>query len=52
MVGIVDFRFRIADGHWKELPQHFFNRQSAIGNENLVFGCEESPIILSLIFPL
>jgi len=32
-------RFSIADGHWKELPHHFFNRQSAIGNENLVFGC-------------
>jgi hypothetical protein len=32
----------IADGHWKELPHHFFNRQSAISpprrdNENLVF---------------
>jgi hypothetical protein len=22
----------IADGHWKELPHHFFNRQSAIVN--------------------
>jgi len=21
-----------ADGHWKELPHHFFNRQSAISN--------------------
>ena len=34
----------IADGHWKELPHHFFNRQSAISppwrdNENLVLGC-------------
>ena len=32
-----------ADAHWKELPHHFFNRQSAIspprrGNENLAFG--------------
>ena len=23
----------IADGHWNELPHHFFNRQSAIGNQ-------------------
>jgi hypothetical protein len=22
-----------ADGHWKELPHHFFNRQSSIGNQ-------------------
>jgi hypothetical protein len=38
MAGIADFRLPIADGHWKELPHDFFNRQSAIGNENLVFG--------------
>ena len=43
MAGIADFRLPIADGHWKELPHHFFNRQSAIspprrGNENLAFG--------------
>jgi hypothetical protein len=35
--GIGDFRLPIfppwrADGHWKELPHHFFNRQSAIVN--------------------
>jgi hypothetical protein len=36
---IVDCRLPIADGHSKELPQHFFNRQSAISNENPVFGC-------------
>jgi hypothetical protein len=35
--GIADFRLPIAppwrdDGHWKELPHHFFNRQSAISN--------------------
>jgi hypothetical protein len=29
----------LADGPWKEVPRHFFNRQSPIGNENLVFGC-------------
>jgi hypothetical protein len=28
MSGIADFRLPIADGHWKELPHHFFNRQS------------------------
>jgi hypothetical protein len=28
--GIADFRLPIAGGHWKELPHHFFNRQSAI----------------------
>jgi hypothetical protein len=39
MAGIADFRLPIAYGHWKELPNHFFNRQSAIGNENLVSGC-------------
>jgi hypothetical protein len=39
MAGIADCRLPIADGHWKELPRHFFNRQSAIGNENLVFRC-------------
>jgi hypothetical protein len=48
MAGIADFRLPIAPpwrahGHWKELPHHFFNRQSAIspprrGNENLAFG--------------
>jgi len=37
MFGIADFRFPIADEHWKELPHYFFNRpaaagQSAIGN--------------------
>jgi hypothetical protein len=37
---IADFRLPIAppwraDGHWKELPHHFFNRQSAIGNEKM-----------------
>jgi hypothetical protein len=31
---ILDCRLPIADGHRKELPHHFFNRQSAIGNEN------------------
>ncbi|MGB7590335.1 MAG: hypothetical protein WCD04_02950 [Terriglobia bacterium] len=25
----------IADGHWKELPHHFFNRQSSIANQLL-----------------
>jgi hypothetical protein len=35
---IADFRLTIAppsraDGHWKELPRRFFNRQSAIGNK-------------------
>jgi hypothetical protein len=29
---IADFRLPIAYAHWKELPHHFFNRQSAIGN--------------------
>jgi hypothetical protein len=38
MTGIADFRLPIAppwraDGHWKELPHHFFNRQSAISNQ-------------------
>jgi hypothetical protein len=44
MAGIGDFRLAIAgfrlsifppwgaDGHWKELPHHFFNRQSPITN--------------------
>jgi hypothetical protein len=32
MEGIADFRLPIADGHWKELPHHFFNRQSAVSN--------------------
>jgi hypothetical protein len=27
-----------ADGYWKELPQHFFNRQSAISNRQLKLG--------------
>jgi hypothetical protein len=33
MAGIADFRslpLGGTDGHWKELPHHFFNRQSAI----------------------
>jgi hypothetical protein len=35
IAGIADFRLPIfppwrADEHWKELPHHFFNRQSAI----------------------
>jgi hypothetical protein len=29
---IFDCRLSIADGHWKELPHHFLNRQSAISN--------------------
>jgi amidase len=29
---IFDCRLPIADAHWKELPHHFFNRQSAISN--------------------
>jgi len=29
---IFDCRLPIADGHGKELPHHFFNRQSAISN--------------------
>jgi len=37
MSGIADFRLTIAlpwraDGHWKELLHHFFNRQSAFSN--------------------
>jgi hypothetical protein len=32
MSGIADFRLPIAAGHGKELPHHFFNRQSAISN--------------------
>jgi hypothetical protein len=36
---IFDCRLPITDGHCKKLPHHFFNRQSAIGNENLVSGC-------------
>ena len=44
--GVADFRLLPlggTDGHRKELPHHFFNRQSAIspprrGNEKLVFG--------------
>ncbi|MGD0007578.1 MAG: hypothetical protein ABSE93_03410 [Terriglobia bacterium] len=32
IMAIADFRLGIADGHWKELPHHFFNRQSAISN--------------------
>jgi hypothetical protein len=32
MDGIADLRLPIADGHWKELPYHFFDRQSAISN--------------------
>jgi hypothetical protein len=35
---IFDFRLPIADGHWKELPHHFFNRQSAIVNRQLKPG--------------
>jgi hypothetical protein len=33
MAGVADFRLMISDGHWNELPHHFFNRQSAIGND-------------------
>jgi hypothetical protein len=33
---IVDCRFSIADGHWEELPHHFFNRQSAMKTWSLV----------------
>jgi len=36
---IADIRLPIADGQRRKLPHHFFNRQSAIGNENLAFGC-------------
>jgi hypothetical protein len=41
--GIGDFRLPIfppwrADGHWKELPHHFFSRQSSITNR-------QSPIV-------
>jgi len=43
MAGIADFRLPIPDGRWKELPHHFFNRQSAISNENLLFGCGYGP---------
>jgi len=32
---IFDCRLPIADGHGKELPHHFFNRQSAISNRQL-----------------
>jgi hypothetical protein len=32
---ISDCRFSIADERWKELPHHFFNRQSAIVNRLL-----------------
>jgi hypothetical protein len=38
VAGIVDCRFSIADGHWKELPHHFFNRQSSIDNRQLEPG--------------
>jgi hypothetical protein len=43
-----------ADGHWKELPHHFFNRQSAIspprrGNENLVFGLRPKAALFDLL---
>jgi hypothetical protein len=33
---IFDWRFSIADGHWKELPHYFFNRQSAMKIWSLV----------------
>jgi hypothetical protein len=33
VAGIADCRLPIADGHWKELPQHFFNRQPGISNQ-------------------
>jgi hypothetical protein len=29
---IFDCRLPIPDGHWVELPHHFFNRQSTISN--------------------
>jgi hypothetical protein len=32
---ISDLRLPITDGHWKEVPHHFFNRQSAISNRQL-----------------
>jgi hypothetical protein len=31
-LSIADCRLSIADGHWDNLPHHFFNHQSAIGN--------------------
>jgi hypothetical protein len=30
------------------LPYHFFNRQSAIGNENLAFGCGYAALCLGV----
>jgi hypothetical protein len=41
--GIADFRLPIADGHWKELPHHFFNRQSATSNRQLKPGLRLRP---------
>jgi len=51
-LSIADLRLPIApprwaDGHWKELPHHFFNRQSAIspprrGNESMSKWFNES----------
>jgi len=31
-MSIADWRMSIADGHWKELLHHLFNRQSAISD--------------------
>jgi hypothetical protein len=45
VAGIADCRLSLADGHWKELPHHFFNRQSAIGYENLAFGLRPCRVV-------
>jgi hypothetical protein len=41
MAGIGDLRLPIfpawpADGHWKELPHHFFNRPAAAGQSPII----------------
>ena len=40
---IFDCRLPIPDAPWKELPRDFFNRQSAISSETLLFGCGSKP---------
>jgi hypothetical protein len=47
MAGIGDLRLPIfpawpADGHWKELPHHFFNRPAAAGQSPIIN--HQSPI--------
>jgi hypothetical protein len=50
MRGIADFRLAIADGHWKELPDHFFNRPAAAGHAIIFprFPVTISPVMESI----